>query len=197
MLLVEQVGSALMEIAVASTGAKISTEKPGQIADKLSIPSSNHATLSAVGHQNSDKVLTSPAVRKIAKENRIDLTQVVGTGPKGRILKEDVLKFLQSGGVSQAKPKQVEQPFAQPAAAPVVVVQPAPGTSTRVPIKGIQKQMVKSMRAALQVPHFGYKEEVSRLTCSVRASRSNNVTLLILDCRGRTDSTSRATQTCS
>lgn len=39
----------------------------------------------------SDRVLVSPLARRIAEEKGIDLTKVTGTGPKGRITKEDVL----------------------------------------------------------------------------------------------------------
>ncbi|VDM82869.1 unnamed protein product, partial [Strongylus vulgaris] len=42
----------------------------------------------------SGKVLATPAVRRIAMENKVDLKKVKGTGRDGRVLKEDVLKFL-------------------------------------------------------------------------------------------------------
>lgn len=42
-----------------------------------------------------DNVLTTPAVRRIARENSIDLRTVVGTGRDGRVLKEDVLKLVE------------------------------------------------------------------------------------------------------
>jgi 2-oxoglutarate dehydrogenase E2 component (dihydrolipoamide succinyltransferase) len=41
-------------------------------------------------------VRSSPLVRRIAKENRVDLTQVPGTGSSGRITKEDILAYLNS-----------------------------------------------------------------------------------------------------
>ena len=43
---------------------------------------------------NSGKVLTSPSIRARAREKGIDLAQVPGTGPKGRILKADIESFL-------------------------------------------------------------------------------------------------------
>ncbi len=45
-----------------------------------------------------DRVLASPLARKIAKEKGIDLTAVSGSGPRGRIVKADVLKAAESGG---------------------------------------------------------------------------------------------------
>ena len=38
-------------------------------------------------------IQATPAVRKVAKENNIDLRSVRGTGPKGRILKDDVAQM--------------------------------------------------------------------------------------------------------
>ena len=38
----------------------------------------------------------APAVRKIASDNSVDLRQVKGTGKNGRILKEDILGYLES-----------------------------------------------------------------------------------------------------
>jgi pyruvate dehydrogenase E2 component (dihydrolipoamide acetyltransferase) len=57
---------------------------------------------------------SSPLVRKIAKDNNIDLSQVPGSGAGGRITKEDVLGYLEKPA---AKPA--------PAAAPAAVAQPA------------------------------------------------------------------------
>jgi pyruvate dehydrogenase E2 component (dihydrolipoamide acetyltransferase) len=41
-----------------------------------------------------EKVRISPLARKIAEEQKVDLTKITGTGPDGRIVKEDVLKAL-------------------------------------------------------------------------------------------------------
>lgn len=109
-------------------------------------------------------VLTTPAVRKIAKENSIDLQSVAGTGPKGRILKEDVLNYIKNGRKS-TKPVISESssptlPSISSSSPITAVSSPKAGSTTVVPIRGIQRIMVKSMTAALQVPHLGYSEEI-------------------------------------
>lgn len=38
--------------------------------------------------------LATPAVRRIAKENNVDITQIKGTGKDGRVLKEDVMAYI-------------------------------------------------------------------------------------------------------
>jgi pyruvate dehydrogenase E2 component (dihydrolipoamide acetyltransferase) len=45
-----------------------------------------------------EKVRSSPLVRKIARENNIDVSQVPGTGAGGRVSKSDILSAVQSGG---------------------------------------------------------------------------------------------------
>lgn len=42
---------------------------------------------------HSDKILASPAAKKIAADKGIDLAKVKGTGPNGRITKEDILEY--------------------------------------------------------------------------------------------------------
>ncbi len=48
--------------------------------------------------QNQGRVPITPAARKLAKTQGIDLSQLTGTGPRGRITREDVQKIIDSGG---------------------------------------------------------------------------------------------------
>jgi pyruvate/2-oxoglutarate dehydrogenase complex dihydrolipoamide acyltransferase (E2) component len=54
----------------------------------------------------------SPVVARLAREQNVDLTQVKGSGQKGRITKKDVLAFIESGGAvaPQAEPAAWETP---------------------------------------------------------------------------------------
>ena len=47
-------------------------------------------------------MLATPAVRSIAKRHSVDLSKVPGTGKDGRVMKEDILNFL--NGTTPAKP---------------------------------------------------------------------------------------------
>lgn len=144
------------------------------------------------------KVLAAPAVRRIAREENVNLSQVTGSGKEGRILKEDVLAFIAglkavnhivtnylhiditggrkpSSSTSTSTTQQqtvVEQDVATAttSSAPSEPSRPAYQLEDRdVPVKGIKKVMVKSMTAANQVPHFGYCDEI--LMNSVKSIR--------------------------
>lgn len=65
---------------------------------------------------------SSPLVRKIAKENNVDITEIEGTGVSGRVTKTDILDFMQ-----QPKPA-ATAPAQQPAAAPPPAPRPAAPT---------------------------------------------------------------------
>ncbi|XP_053356423.1 lipoamide acyltransferase component of branched-chain alpha-keto acid dehydrogenase complex, mitochondrial-like isoform X1 [Clarias gariepinus] len=128
--------------------------------------SSEHAHQEIKGH----KTLATPAVRRLAIENNVKLSEVVGTGIDGRILKEDILNFLakQTGAILPYDDVKVPTVPAAPAKAE----KPAPshthtiprpvftGKDRTEPLNGFQKAMVKTMTAALKIPHFGYCDEV-------------------------------------
>ncbi|KNE61899.1 hypothetical protein AMAG_07168 [Allomyces macrogynus ATCC 38327] len=103
-------------------------------------------------------VFATPAVRRVARENNVDLRLVRGTGKAGRVLKEDVLRFVQNGSVAESP-----APAAAPrAAAPAPVAAPAaaPVAGEVAPLTMMQKAMFKSMSRSLSIPHFGYADEI-------------------------------------
>ncbi|HXW63029.1 MAG TPA: dihydrolipoamide acetyltransferase family protein [Candidatus Acidoferrales bacterium] len=53
---------------------------------------------------NGDKIRTSPLVRRIARENQIDLAHVPGTGAGGRISKRDILAAIEGGSAAASAP---------------------------------------------------------------------------------------------
>ncbi len=54
-------------------------------------------------------IRTSPLVRRLARENNIDLGEIHGTGPEGRIMKDDLLRYIaQSETVKGVQPEEVE-----------------------------------------------------------------------------------------
>lgn len=105
------------------------------------------------------KALASPAVRRLARELSVDIHRVPGTGPKGRVFKNDVQAFV-SGTVSGTVSGAVAAPVVPVSA---VVAAPAAGSSGRrvEPIKGIKAAMVRQMAESVStIPHFTYCEEI-------------------------------------
>ena len=89
-----------------------------------------------------NKVLSTPAVRKMAREHSIDLSRIAGSGKQGRVLKEDVLAFL----ATKSKPLEVNQDSAQ---------------DRCEPIKGVRKIMAERMTDSVSsIPHFTFVEEL-------------------------------------
>lgn len=111
------------------------------------------------------KVLASPAVRRIAREKHIDLTEIAGSGKKGRILKQDVQqagdKVAKQADTATASATTAAQ-TSQPAAAQKTANQSDVAGGVRVEqVKGIRAAMAKQMTASVQtIPHFTVSDEL-------------------------------------
>jgi len=89
------------------------------------------------------KLVTSPAVRRRAREAGVDLADVPGSGTGGRILRDDLDRFLNSRRASKS-------------AAPA-----APAKTSEVKVIGLRRIIADRMTEAnREVPHFSYVEEV-------------------------------------
>lgn len=112
---------------------------------------------------SSGKVLATPAVRRIAMENKVDLRSVKPSGKNGRVLKGDVLEFLNIIPEGTNKPHPTiaaQQARTAAAAAPAVKPLELKQAETVVPLKGVAKAMYKSMSESLKIPHFAYSDEI-------------------------------------
>ena len=94
------------------------------------------------------EVVASPVARKLAESLGVDLQRVRGTGPGGRITREDV-EAAAAGTAAPVAPPAPAAPPAAPAARPAAAgPQRRPGDT--VPIRGIRKVIFQRMHASLQ-----------------------------------------------
>lgn len=97
------------------------------------------------------RILTTPAVRKRARDLGLDLAAIAGTGPNGRVRQCDLDAWLGKTAVP-TEPRPVEA---------MAHVHATDDTVTEVPLTGLRRQIARRMQQTCQrVPHFSYVEEV-------------------------------------
>ena len=158
--------SASTETTPVATTPASRTEAPVQAKSEAS----TLAAPTTVG--TAGKLRSSPLVRRIAKDNNLDLAQIPGTGSGGRITKDDTLKFLASNGAGSAAPKapSTSVPVAPATAAsqPIAAVAPAasPLPGQLVPLTKmrsiIAQRMVESAHTSPHV-HTVFKVDMTRI----------------------------------
>lgn len=108
--------------------------------------------LSQTESQLSKKAIASPAVRRIAKENELDLSLVAGSGKNGRVYKEDIERYLHSANKDKTqtatclfKSSHKEQNSHE---------------DSVEPIRGVKAMMARQMMDSVSsIPHFTYCDE--------------------------------------
>ena len=131
------------------------------------------------------EVRASPVARRLAEERGYDLSDIAGTGPGGRITKDDVLAYEPPAEEPPEAPVEVEEPEAvteqdppaaaaeeapvEPAAeieeeeAPAAVIEepPVPGDDDRLPITRMRQQIARvTVRSKQEKPHFYVSSEI-------------------------------------
>ncbi|KAJ3160691.1 hypothetical protein HDU86_000450 [Geranomyces michiganensis] len=167
---VARVGSPLVDITTNEAGEDAASpiaEKTAAMVDSVKAAAAPAVEALAAVFSGVTKdmeaayTLATPAVRRVARENKVDLAKVRGSGPNGRILKGDVLAYV--SGTATSSPAPVSASKAAAAAkskpAPATPTGPVEGDRT-VPLGAIQKAMFKAMTRSLQIPHFGFSEEI-------------------------------------
>ncbi len=109
---------------VAAPVAAAPTPEPAPVPTPAPAPTVVVAAASSSG----DAPLLSPVVRRLISENNLDLAKIAGTGPGGRITREDVLALIDAQAGKSA-PAPAPAPAAAPAAAPA----PAPAAAKAAP----------------------------------------------------------------
>ncbi len=107
------------------------------------------------------RVLTSPAIRRRAKEAGIDLRQVAGSGPQGRIGRRDFEAFAGARSQGRSPSAPVTSLPAAAGAWPDAPARHSCAGTVEIKVIGIRRVIAQRMSEAKRnIPHFSYVEEV-------------------------------------
>ncbi len=169
------------------------TTSPGQMADVAATVTAK-ASASTVtetsqnGSNNDGRIMVSPRARKLAKELKVDLSSLQGSGPHGRIVAEDVEAASNKGKqptspAISTPPTPVMMPVASPPPKPAATPAPVAAVPGQVvPLNTLQQAVVRNMVASLQVPtfHVGYTITTDALDKLYKQIKSKGVTMTAL-----------------
>jgi pyruvate dehydrogenase E2 component (dihydrolipoamide acetyltransferase) len=153
--------------AEAKPAAKPAESKPAQPApkteEKPAAPPAR-ATQAPPAHTE-DRIFASPLARRIAEQKGVDLADVTGTGPRGRIVKADVeaAKSGEKPATAAPAPSAKAPAPTQPAAAPIAGIAPLPDARAfykpedfeEIPHDSMRKTIARRLTSAKTlIPHF-------------------------------------------
>ena len=131
-------------------GGSVATARIGAASVASANAASRAGNGSANGHAHAGRVATSPAIRRRAHEAGVDLTQLAGSGPNGRILREDFEAFVSS----RSGPKLVRS-------RPAEMRSSNEPETEEIKVIGIRRVIAQRMSDAKRnIPHFAYVEEI-------------------------------------
>jgi pyruvate dehydrogenase E2 component (dihydrolipoamide acetyltransferase) len=128
-------------------GEPIRSAAPAEPAARRTTVDAAEAPVAAPARPDGPVPVISPLVRRLARENGLDLRTLHGSGPEGLILRADVEHALRTTSATAPVPKAVTaQPVAQPSPAE------AP-SATRIPLRGIRGAVAdKLSRSRREIP---------------------------------------------
>ena len=143
----------------AQSGPSSAVATSGDSSDVDNVAATNTDAAAAVGSGTQRRLFLSPLVRRLARERDIDLAGVVGSGPKGRIVRRDLdrLEASRSADAAATTTSQVSpSPARQVPVAPAHPVVEAPGLGfVEIPHTGMRRAIARRLsESKATVPHF-------------------------------------------
>lgn len=150
-IVAEQSGVLTIEVTEGATvgvGSVIGHINTAEMATELSVAA-------VAAEDSSGDVAVNPAAAQLAVEQKIELAQVMGSGQRGRIVVEDVLATMKSGGDVEAVAVEMvstapEQGFSPPSEAKSATGSTADELIRRVPMSAIRKRIAQQLLVAQQ-----------------------------------------------
>uniref|UniRef100_A0A671VBQ2 Acetyltransferase component of pyruvate dehydrogenase complex n=1 Tax=Sparus aurata TaxID=8175 RepID=A0A671VBQ2_SPAAU len=144
--------------------AEVSTPPPAPAPVAAPVAAAPAPAAAAPAGPRKGRVFASPLAKKLAAEKGIDLAQVSGSGPDGRITRKDIDSFVppKAAPVSEAVAA-APTPAAAPAAPAPAAAPAAPaGTFTDIPISNIRKVIAQRLMQSKQtIPHYYLSVDVN------------------------------------
>jgi pyruvate dehydrogenase E2 component (dihydrolipoamide acetyltransferase) len=164
---------------------------PAPAAAAVSAPPAPSTQNGAAAGASSGRVVISPRARKLAKDLKVDLATLQGSGPHGRIVAQDVEL---AAGKAPTLTGPVSTPIAAvapPVAAPAPAAAAAPASAPAapapssaplgqvVPFNTLQQAVIRNMTVSLTVPtfHVGYTITTDNLDALYKQIKSKGVTM--------------------
>ena len=142
--------------AAKGTAEPAAVELPGAVATGAVRPAVT-AAAAALGA----RVKASPLAKKLAAERGIDLNQITGSGPGGRIVEQDVLGAKPGAAPQPPSPKPTAAPAVLAPALVAVPATPAAAGDQRIPLTGMRRVIAdKLLISKTTIPHFYLNIEV-------------------------------------
>ena len=152
------------EAPAPSAAAPVASPVVSPVASPVASPVSEPVATPAEPVQASGRQRVSPIARKLAKDAGVDVSQITGTGPSGRVVRRDVEASVANGtAAAQPAPTTSASPVAAPqAAAPVstsaskeLASQEYSSTYSTVPHTSMRKAIARRLTESKStVPHF-------------------------------------------
>jgi len=130
---------ALQKGAPAETPAK--TEETATAAPAAPVAEAAPPKETAAPRRGEERIKISPVARKLAEEHAIDITKVTGTGPGGRITREDIEKAIAAGVTAPSPAPEAKE----------AKVSAERRVKTTVPLKGMRGAIAEHMHRSLSI----------------------------------------------
>ncbi len=172
-----------------AASATPSTPQPAAPAQTAATPEPVAAATVASTSRSNGRLVVSPRARKLAKELKVDLNNLSGSGPYGRIVAEDVEAAAGKTPTPAAPPviAPVATPVTTTTATPSFTPPPAPAPTPATPgetvaFNTLQQAVIRNMVASLQVPtfHVGYSIVTDELDKLYKQIKPKGVTMTAL-----------------